>query len=51
MGYLGMTHGACQCRECYVKNGHPECPECKGLTLPEWKFCSHCGAKLKAAVV
>lgn len=45
-GVLGMTHGSCQCRDCYVKDGHPECPKCKELTYESWKFCTHCGSPL-----
>ena len=48
-GVLGMTHGMCQCRECYVKGGHPECKTCGELCYETWKFCGHCGAELKKA--
>lgn len=43
-GILGLTHGRCQCRECYIKDGHPECPNCKNLLQQGWSFCPHCGA-------
>jgi len=46
-GVLGMTHGCCLCRDCYIKDGHPECPECGELCYESWKFCGHCGADLK----
>jgi len=48
-GVLGMTHGFCQCRDCYIKAGHPECSSCKELTAKGWKHCPHCGADLKRA--
>lgn len=36
-----------QCRECYIKSGHPECKneKCDTLLMPNWKYCSECGTK------
>lgn len=45
-GGLALVHGFIQCRACYVKSGHPECPNCKGLTSPQWGYCAHCGHAL-----
>lgn len=45
-GYLGLTHGTCLCRACYIAQGHPECPHCKTLLSPEWVFCPRCGEQL-----
>lgn len=45
-GGLGFAHGDCQCRDCYVKDGHPECPNCGVLMLQSWGFCAHCGVAL-----
>lgn len=45
-GVIGMVHGVCQCHDCYVIDGHPECPGCKELTADNWKYCSNCGIKL-----
>ena len=45
-GALGLSHGWCQCRECYAVE-HPECPACKDLTDKQWKYCCHCGNNLK----
>jgi len=46
-GVLGFVHGFCRCRECYIKSGHPECPNCKELLSDRWDYCCHCGAKVK----
>lgn len=45
-GVLGFTHGHCQCRECYIKSGHPECSTCGELLSSGWKFCAHCGTQI-----
>ena len=43
---LAAVHGQRQCRECFAKE-HPECTTCKELTEKLWKYCAHCGGKLK----
>lgn len=45
-GALGMAHGQCQCRDCFIADGHPECPICHGLTSRNWLYCAHCGTPL-----
>jgi hypothetical protein len=46
-GILGLTHGWCQCHDCYLKAGHIECPNCKTLMLSEWIYCPKCGKPIK----
>ena len=46
-GALALVHGLCQCRACYAKNGHPECPRCHELNFSQSNYCSHCGQSLK----
>ncbi len=45
-GVLGMVHGQCLCRACYVADGHPACPQCADLTVQGRRFCAHCGFAL-----
>ena len=45
-GVLGMVHGQCLCRKCYIADGHPECPKCGETTAEKWRYCPWCGAKL-----
>ena len=42
-GSLAMVHGQCRCRECYIKDGHPECLDCGELLSEKWTYCPHCG--------
>ena len=46
-GALGLTHGFCQCRECYIKSGHPECSQCKELLSSQFRYCPWGGNKVK----
>ena len=45
-GFMEVNHGGGQCRPCFIKSGHPECPVCSKLNFSTSKFCSHCGAAL-----
>jgi hypothetical protein len=42
-GILAISHGGGQCKECYLKDGHKECPKCEGMAYTSWKFCPNCG--------
>ncbi len=43
-GVLGMVHGQCMCRSCYmIEYGNYECPGCRKLMNPRWSFCPWCG--------
>ncbi len=44
-GVLGMVHGHCFCKSCYIADGHTECISCKELLPEQWKYCPHCGWK------
>jgi len=46
-GVFGMVHGQGLCRDCYIADGHPECPNCKELGSDSWRFCAHCGSELR----
>lgn len=48
-GGLAIAHGQYTCRECYIADGHPECPHCHELTASGWTYCCHCGSKLQEA--
>ncbi len=47
---LGLFHGMCQCRKCYIKDEHPECESCKELLSPQWKYCPHCGVRKDSTI-
>lgn len=44
---LGLSHGFCQCRDCYIKAGHPECSTCHELLNKSWNYCPQCGTSRK----
>mgnify|MGYP001596470514 FL=1 len=44
---LTLSHGAVQCRECYIKSGHPECLKCESLLSAQFKYCPWCGLEQK----
>ena len=42
-GALALVHGAVYCRECYLADGHAECPGCQALLYSDWAYCPKCG--------